>query len=63
MNEELDERIVAAISAGAKKYYQIRDQSGFPEYRVLDRALQSLRKRGLIQYVKGQSWMLTKKPL
>lgn len=55
MNTEIEHRIIAAINAGKTQFTPLMchlHSNGLEQlhYRVLDRALQSMRRRGLIEY-------------
>ncbi len=53
---EIDEKIIASVRSGKATFntiFSTLDKIGF---RVIDRRLQSLRKRGLLQYTRKTGW-------
>jgi len=67
--DDLDAAILARIDAGHTQFINIHegavlaesrrlaDQTGRAAFRVVDGRLQSLRKRGLIEFARGFGWL------
>jgi DNA-binding HxlR family transcriptional regulator len=49
----MDAAILLAIRQGCRRFYEIHSQLKHLDFRLTDRRLQSLRKRGKIAYRKG----------
>lgn len=54
MSENIDNKIMEAISKGKYHFFEIRSFVGGDSWRAIDRRIQSLRRRGVIEYT-GQS--------
>ncbi len=59
LTQEIEERIIKAISRGPKKFFEIHHHVGFNvNFRHVDRRLQVLRKSGKIKFEHGKGWTL-----
>jgi hypothetical protein len=67
---KMDNLILESIAYGAKTFstidngdvyreaQRLQDETGGPAFRIIDRRLQALRKKGLIQYTTKEKWSL-----
>lgn len=57
--EELDRAVTKAVRGGANQFSTILSKIGSQDYRSVDRSLQRLRKKGLVQYKTGpDGWVV-----
>jgi DNA-binding HxlR family transcriptional regulator len=54
-HETLDNKIIAAVKSGKKRFSEIYNYIGAP-FRTVDRRLQALRKRGVLSFTSRSGW-------
>jgi hypothetical protein len=57
---EIDVKVLGVVRIGISKAKDICETTGL-EHRVVDRALQRLRKEGTLAFVHGKGWLPVKK--
>ena len=57
---EVDQSILAAIADGMNEFYMIDARINDCDFRLIDRRLQAMRKRGLISYTRKTGWRMAK---
>jgi len=53
--QDIDDKIISAVRGGKTTFTDILSHVG-GEFRVIDRRLQALRKRGLLMYSRKTGW-------
>lgn len=59
MHEELDKKIIEAVKAGKTQFHRLSEFLAVPGrngFRVVDRRLQALRKKGALKYDRKSGW-------
>ena len=59
MHEEIDKKIIEAVKSGKTQFHRLSEFLAVPGsngFRLVDRRLQALRKKGVLKYDRKSGW-------